>query len=240
VKNSSILEIKDLSVQYRLNRAVQGISFSIEKGESVGLLGMNGAGKTSTIRAILGMIRFKGEVGLFGKRDRGWKPMKRIGYAPEDSVPPEFLSGKEYLEFIAALRMKNKAKRAAEVNRWLELFELSPDKKIRDYSKGMKRKIVLAQAFVGSPDLLILDEPLNGLDPLVIMKLREVILNYRDKGTLLYSSHILSEVEKCCSRVIILAQGVTVLDESISKVTNTHGSVEKAFSKFAQGKGDAE
>jgi ABC-2 type transport system ATP-binding protein len=117
-------------------------------------------------------------------------------------------------------------------NELLSWFELDPRKPIREYSKGMKRRITLAQAFLGEPDLVILDEPLNGLDPLVIVKLRNRLNEKRNKGTgLLYSSHILSEVEKCCSRAIILNEGKLVLDAPLDAIQSEYGSIENAFAK---------
>lgn len=228
-----ILEVKNLEVRYGLTKAVDDISFSIAAGESVGLLGANGAGKSSTLKAILGMIRpWRGQIKALGSKPGSVAGFEKLGFAPEEGLPPDYLTGKEYLHFVSALKNPSRKKRNLEVDELLTWFELEPNKPIRDYSKGMRRRIVLAQAFLGSPELIILDEPLNGLDPLMIMKLRDRLNEKRDKKTtLLYSSHILSEVEKCCSRALILKEGKVVLDSSLSAIITDYGSVENAFAK---------
>lgn len=230
-----ILEVKNLEVRYGFKKAVSGISFSIGPGESVGLLGANGAGKSSTLKAVLGMIRpSAGEIKTFSSRPGGFAGFEKVGFAPEEGGPPDYLTGKEYLDFVYALKNPKKTERSSEVDELLNWFELEPQKNIRDYSKGMKRRLTLAQAFLGNPQLIILDEPLNGLDPLMIIKLRSRLNEKKEKGTaVLYSSHILSEVEKCCSRVIILKQGELVLDASLSAVMADYGGIENAFAQKA-------
>lgn len=225
-----IFDIQDLLVTYGFRNAVDGVSLSLERGRSLGLLGLNGAGKTSTIRSLLGMLRPKrGAVSLFGKKP-GPALFRRLGFAPEEAVPPEYLNGREYLNFIAELRLANRASRRQEVDELLSWFDLDPAKRVRNYSKGMRRRLILAQAFLGSPELLILDEPLNGLDPLIIIKLRERLVAYREKGgSILYSSHILTEVEKSCSDVAILHAGKLVAAAPVAAVVAEFGSVEAAF-----------
>lgn len=228
-----ILEVKNLEVRYGLKKAVDDLSFSLSPGESVGLLGANGAGKSSTLKAVLGMLRpAKGEIRTLGARPGSFASFEKLGFVPEEGGPPDYLNGKEYLHFISDLKNPTKRNNDSEVNELLAWFELEPKKPIRDYSKGMKRRLMLAQAFVGTPDLIILDEPLNGLDPLMIIKLRNRLNEKRDKGTaLLYSSHILSEVEKCCSRALILKEGKLVLDASLKEIFSDYGSIENAFAK---------
>jgi ABC-2 type transport system ATP-binding protein len=229
----SLVEIKGLEVRYGFKKAVNGLSLSINEGEAVGLLGVNGAGKSSTLKALLGIVKpSAGEIHLFNLKPGNTKTFQNLGFAPEEGAPPDYLSGKEYLKFLASFRFPKDANILKEVDEMLAWFEIDPKKRIRDYSKGMKRRLVLAQAFIGDPALVVLDEPLNGLDPLMILKLRERINQKRDsQRALIYSSHILSEVEKCCSRVVILSEGKVVLDDSIEKVCSQFGSVEKAFSE---------
>lgn len=228
----SLVQVKDLEVRYGLKKAVSGLSFSVGPGEKIGLLGANGAGKSSTLKAILGVIHpGKGEVITLGRRPGDSRTFSEIGFAPEEGLPPDYLTGREYLDFIEALHQPGQ-KTKTEVQDLLSWFELDPNKKIRDYSKGMKRRLVLAQAFLAHPKLLILDEPLNGLDPLMIIKLRDRINEKSDPSrALIYSSHILSEVEKCCTRILILSEGKLVLDSSMEKVIQEFGSVEKAFAE---------
>lgn len=228
-----ILEVKNLEVRYGLKKAVDGVSFSMSAGESVGLLGANGSGKSSTLKALLGMLHPSGgEINILGNKPGSFSIFEKLGFAPEEGVPPDYLSGKEYLSFVSRLKKPSKRDPSEEVEELLSWFELDPGKPIREYSKGMKRRITLAQAFLGEPDLVVLDEPLNGLDPLMIVKLRNRLNEKRNKGTgLLYSSHILSEVEKCCSRAIILNEGKLVLDAPLDAIQSEYGSIENAFAK---------
>lgn len=228
-----ILEVNNLEVCYGLKKAVKSVSFAMGPGESVGLLGANGAGKSSTLKAILGMIRpSKGEIRTLNKRPGSFASFEKLGFAPEEGSPPDYLTGKEYLDFVSALKMPMRQKGFLEVDELLGWFELEPKKPIRDYSKGMKRRLILAQAFLGNPELIILDEPLNGLDPLMIIKLRTKLNEQKEKGTsILYSSHILSEVEKCCSRALILKEGELVLDASLETIMADYGGIESAFAK---------
>lgn len=231
---SPIFELRNLRVAYGFRAAVDDLSLTLVKGQSLGLLGVNGAGKTSTIRALLGMLRpKKGTIQVFGHAAGNTKVFRRVGFAPEDGIPPEYLSAHEYLHFVGAFRIKDRQRRKEEVKEILEWFDLNPQKKIRDYSKGMKRRLVLAQAFLGNPELLILDEPLNGLDPLVIIKLRDRLQSYREQGgTILFSSHILAEVEKTCTDIAILSQGKLVYTGSRQNAVSEFGSIEGAFAKL--------
>jgi len=232
-----ILEVKNLEVRYGLKKAVEGVSFSIGPGESVGLLGANGAGKSSTLKALLGMLEpSQGHIQILGGRPGSFSSFEKLGFAPEEGEPPDYLTGREYLSFVSRIKKPLKTDFALAVDELLSWFELDPKKPIRECSKGMKRRITLAQAFLGEPDLVVLDEPLNGLDPLMIIKLRTRLIEQRNKGTaLLYSSHILSEVEKCCSRAIILKEGNLVLDSSLESIQEEYGGIENAFAKKVGG-----
>lgn len=232
-----LIRVKDLSVRYGRSTAVSGISFDVAPGEALGLLGANGAGKSSTVKAILGMLKpSTGEVRVFDSVPGSLSVLERTGFAPEEALPPEKVTGQEYLMFLARLRIADASSRETEVRLLLEQFDLTPNKRVSAYSKGMRRRLVLAQAFIGTPELLILDEPLNGLDPLIILKLRQRLEAYRQAGgTLIYSSHILAEVEKSCSRILILKNGHIVLDSSTSEAVGKYGSVEAAFEATAGG-----
>lgn len=234
-QNTSVFKIKGLCVRYGRNVAVHSLDLELKQGEALGLLGANGAGKTSTLRSLMGMMRpAAGEVQVLGGQPGSVQVLSAIGFAPEEAIPPERVSGQEYLEFIASLRCADPKRRKEECASLLEEFDLVPHKRVRDYSKGMKRRLVLAQAFLGSPQLLILDEPLNGLDPLIIVKLRQRLEKYRaNGGSLLYSSHILAEVEKTCSQIAILNQGKLVLESSVGACVSQYGSVEAAFESVA-------
>lgn len=222
-----LAELQNIKVNYGRNCAVDGVSFGLNGGDSLGLLGANGAGKSTTLKAMLGMVRVQtGHISILGLKPGAVRAFESLGFAPEEGTPPEYLTGREYLSFIASMRGRG----PDEAGKLLEWFELVPTKKVRDYSKGMKRRLVLAQAFVGDPKLLILDEPLNGLDPLMIIKLRDRLNEARSRGsTVIYSSHILSEVEKSCNRVVVLDRGRLVCDSLVSKLVEEFGSVEAAF-----------
>lgn len=233
---NSVFEIQNIKIAYGFRTAVENLSLTLQPGKSLGLLGANGAGKTSTIKALLGMVKVRsGKIHILGSRPGMTSVFSKMGFAPEDGVPADFLTGEEYLQFVGRLKIKSAADRRQQISELLNWFELNPKKYIKEYSKGMKRRIVLAQALLGNPALLILDEPLNGLDPLMIIKLRERLDLYRKNGgTMLYSSHILSEIEKTCSDVSILCEGQLRYQESVEKTVAEHGSVENAFSKFAR------
>ncbi len=235
--HNPVFQIQNLVVRYGRSTAVDGFSLQLHRGEALGLLGANGAGKTSTLRSLMGMlVPHSGAVAVFGGKPGMTSGLARTGFAPEEALPPERFSGREYLTFIARLRQKDPNKREEEINTLLEELDLAPHKRISDYSKGMKRRLVLAQAFVGNPELLVLDEPLNGLDPLIIVKLRARLEKYRlAGGSLLYSSHILAEVEKTCTRIVILKRGKQVLDLATKDTIEKYGSVENAFGATAGG-----
>jgi ABC-2 type transport system ATP-binding protein len=230
---SPIFEIRNLRVTYGFRRAVDDLSLSLESNQSLGILGLNGAGKSSTLRVLLGMQRARaGTVRLFGERPGSLRSLRALGYAPEDGTPPDYLTAEEYLRFVGNFRIGDRKTLKSQVGELLDWFELTGKKKIRDYSKGMRRRIVLAQAFLGNPRLLILDEPLNGLDPLMIIKLRDRLHLYMTGGgTVVFSSHILAEVEKTCSRVAILDKGQLQLSATLGEVVTEFGSVENAFAK---------
>ncbi len=232
-----VVELKDITVNYGFYRAIDSVSFNLLPGMALGLIGANGAGKTTSIRAILGMLKIKkGQVTLFGESRCTSKTFHRIGFAPEEATPPEYLNAREYLTFLSKLKKQDISEMKRQVEDFLTWFDLDPNKPVRKYSKGMRRRLVLAQAFVGRPELIILDEPLNGLDPLMIQKLRTKLVEYRQKGaSIIYSSHILSELETTCSDVVMMHKGKVVLRESIPNLIQKYGSVEKAFSSNVGG-----
>ncbi len=211
-----ILEVRDLRKTYKTGfllkrkEVLHGVTFSVEKGSVVGLLGPNGAGKTTTIKSILGITRIdSGEVLVFGEKlNKGIK--RKIGYLPENPSFYDYLTGREILrEFSRFYGNVDEG----EINRALEevgLFSYG-NKKIKTYSKGMLQRLGLAQAVLHQPELVILDEPMSGLDPLGRREFRETINRLREKGkTILFSSHILQDVEMICDHVILLYEGRVV------------------------------
>jgi len=234
MEKNFVFQMQEVRVCYGRRSAVDSLSLSLERGRSLGMLGPNGAGKTSTLRAILGMVKpRRGQISVMGGPPGDPKNFQKIGFAPEEGSPPEFLTAPEYLSLVAEFKIHDRAKRKEEIGDLVQLFELPLDKKIRDYSKGMKRRVVLAQTFLGHPELLVLDEPLNGLDPLLIIKLRKRLEDYmKDGGSLVFSSHILAEVEKTCSVIAILREGSLLCSASTSELVSRFGSIENAFASY--------
>lgn len=191
--------------------AVQDISFSVEGGQVFGFLGPNGAGKTTTIKGLLGLLRpDAGELRILGKTpgEAGWR--ERIGYLPEHPSFYPYLTGTETVVMFGRLAGLTASAAAAAADRLLDRVGLShaKDRKLAKYSKGMLQRVGLAQALVADPELLILDEPLTGLDPVGRKELRDLFRELADEGkTVFYSTHILSDAESTCREVCIVSQG---------------------------------
>lgn len=202
--------------------AVRGIDFEVRRGEIFGLLGPNGAGKTTTIKTILRLIfPTAGEVRLFGNLPPGPEAMHRIGYMPENPYIYQYLRPLEFLDLCARLSGIPAAERDARCKRMIERVGLAhaTDRPIGRFSKGMMQRIGLAQALVHEPELLVLDEPMSGLDPIGRKEIRDLILEERRKGrTILFTSHILSDVERLCNRVAIMHRGGVTAYGSLSEL----------------------
>ena len=213
------IEVKDLLKQYGDQKAVNNISFKVGKGEIVGFLGPNGAGKSTTMKIITGYLQqTSGEAFVSGINvtDDPLKTKRKIGYLPEANALYYDMYVREYLSFIAEVhRIKNPK---AEVGKVIEMIGLTPEskKKIGQLSKGYKQRVGLAAALIHDPEVLILDEPTSGLDPNQIVEIREVIKQQGKNKTVLFSSHILQEVEAICDRVIIINKGNIVADDKLS------------------------
>ena len=225
-----VCSVQNLSVSYGRRLIVDQVSFEIRSGEGLALLGMNGAGKSTIVRSVMGLMRPKtGRVTLLGSlspRDA----LGRVGYCPEDASAPELLSVQEYLRFVESFKMFDRHGIQQAVPQVTHEFDLMGHQRITELSKGGGRRLVLAQAFMGMPKFLVLDEPLNGLDPVMIANLRKLITDYRAKGgALLYCSHLLAESERCCSHVAILHRGKGLEYGPIDEVRARFGSLERAF-----------
>src|SRR5690349_21607462 len=215
------IEVKNLLKAYGKQKAVNNISFKLDKGEIVGFLGPNGAGKSTTMKIITGYLQqTAGEAFVCGI-NVAQDPLatkKKIGYLPELNALYYEMYVREYLGFVAELhKIGNRKKRIEEV---IELTGLKVEskKKIGQLSKGYKQRVGLAAALIHDPEVLILDEPTSGLDPNQIVEIREVIKKEGAKKTVLFSSHILQEVEAICDRVIIINKGVLVADDKLSNL----------------------
>ncbi len=208
---------------YGTQKAVDNISFSISKGEIVGFLGPNGAGKSTTMKMITGYLEADGgsaEVSGDKVSVNGLTTKKKIGYLPEANPLYFDMYVREYLEFISNIHELKNAKQAIQHVIEITGLSLEANKQIGQLSKGYKQRVGLAAALIHNPEVLILDEPTSGLDPNQIAEIRDVIKKLGKDKTVLFSSHILQEVQAICDRVIIISKGKIVADDKLSNLQN--------------------
>ncbi len=213
------IEVKNLLKEYGEQKAVNNISFKIEKGEIVGFLGPNGAGKSTTMKIITGYLQQTGGEAFVCGINVAEQPLetkKKIGYLPELNALYYDMYVREYLGFVAEVHKVVSPKEKIESVIELTGLKIESKKKIGQLSKGYKQRVGLAAALIHDPEVLILDEPTTGLDPNQIVEIREVIKKQGLNKTVLFSSHILQEVEAICDRVIIINKGELVADDKLS------------------------
>ncbi|HMA82618.1 MAG TPA: ABC transporter ATP-binding protein [Candidatus Thermoplasmatota archaeon] len=217
------IQVNHLSKKYKDVIAVDNISFTVKKGEIFGFLGPNGAGKTTTIRTLLGFLKPNAGTALVGGlkiNDQLVDIRKKVGYIPGELALYEHLTGKQCLKYFSDIRNTD----LSLLNELQTIFELPLDRKIKTYSRGMKQKLGIVQAFMDDPEIVIMDEPTSGLDPLLQQKFYRFLQNEKKKGrTMFFSSHILSEVEKICDRVAIIRKGNIVALERIEDLKRKKG-----------------
>jgi len=210
------IDIRELSFSYKDafhkgKSVLKKITISVEQGDTVGFLGANGAGKTTAIKILLGLLKPEsGEVTILGEQAGSLAIRRKIGYLPERPCYYGYLTSEELLRMYAGLFGLDKKTADRRINYLLELVELDKCRKmfLKHYSKGMLHRIGLAQALINSPDILILDEPTSGLDPCGKMSVRRIINGFKNQGkTIFFSSHELSEVELICDKVAIINNG---------------------------------
>ncbi len=215
------ITVNNLTKIYGAQKAVDSISFEVGKGEIVGFLGPNGAGKSTTMKIITGYIPADGgttEVCGIKVNENSNETKKKIGYLPEANPLYHDMYVREYLSFVTNLHeVKNKKEKIEEVIKTVGLT-VEANKKIGQLSKGYKQRVGLAAALIHDPEVLILDEPTSGLDPNQIVEIREVIKKLGEHKTVLFSSHILQEVQAICDRVIIINKGTIVADDTLSNL----------------------
>ncbi|MHA3047539.1 ABC transporter ATP-binding protein [Riemerella anatipestifer] len=228
-----ILDIVNLTKKFGEQVALNQINLTIQKNEIIGLLGPNGAGKSTLMKTISGVldieegeILFNGTSLLVGTLDA----KKKIGFLPENNPLYTEMYVREYLELVADIHRIPKQR----IDEVIDLVGITPEKskKIGQLSKGYKQRVGLAQAIIHQPDLLILDEPTNGLDPNQILEIREVIKEIGRKKTVILSTHIMQEVEALCSRVILIHKGNIVQDSPIEEFKGKYASLEEAFAAY--------
>lgn len=216
--DSYVIEVKNLTKTYDGIRAVDHVSFNVSQGEIFGFLGPNGAGKTTTIKAILGLIfPSSGETRIngFNVMEHGKKARKRVGYLPENIAFYDNLTALQTLYFYSEIKHASKDE-CRNLLRYIGL-EDAINRKVGGFSKGMVQRLGIAQALLGNPTLLILDEPTKGLDPQGAWQIREKIGELKEKGvTVFLSSHILSEVQEVCDRVGILDKGALIAEDTVA------------------------
>ncbi|AFY62712.1 ABC transporter ATP-binding protein [Synechococcus sp. PCC 6312] len=233
-----VVEIKQLRKTYRTGfwlqqkiNPMKGYDLTIYEGETFGLLGPNGAGKTTLLKTLLGLVRPTAGTGLILGHPIGDRRMKEtIGYLPENPYFYDYLTGWEFLEFTAGLFRIPRTIQKQRIPVLLEMVGLSVKdarkKQMRRYSKGMLQRVGMAQALINDPELVFLDEPMSGLDPLGRYQVREIILSLKKQGkTIFFNSHVLSDVEAICDRVGILHQGELICEGGIDQLlgsTNTY------------------
>ena len=192
-------------------RSVNDIDFEVHQGEVLGLLGPNGSGKSTTVKMILGLLYpSAGKLSVMGKSPRAVETKREIGYLPEESYLYKYLTAEETLDFFGSLFNLSKAERRSRIDQLLDMVGMAHarHRRVGEFSKGMARRIGLAQAMINDPSFLILDEPTSGLDPIGCKEVKDLILMLKKRGkTVLVTSHLLSDVEDICDRVIILYGG---------------------------------
>ena len=229
------IELADISKSYGSQKVISNLSLKIGKGEIVGFLGPNGAGKSTTMKIITGFLKpDSGSVKVCGI-DVTAEPIeakRHIGYLPEHNPLYTDMYVKEYLDFTADVySLPSKRERIDEVI-CLTGLQNEYKKTIGSLSKGYRQRVGLAAAIIHNPDVLILDEPTTGLDPNQIVEIRELIKDFGQERTVLFSTHIMQEVEAVCSRFVILRQGVVVADKAVADIER--GSLETLFRKLTQ------
>ncbi|MFV0484117.1 MAG: ATP-binding cassette domain-containing protein [Bacteroidales bacterium] len=216
------MELQNISKTFGEQKVLTDISFSVDEGEIVGFLGSNGAGKSTTMRIITGLLNAdEGEVKVLGEPvgKNSIRTRNNIGYLPEHNPLYADLYVKEYLSYVAdSYDVQNKSKRIAEI---VEMTNLTKEqhKKIASLSKGYKQRVGLAQSLIHNPRILILDEPMSGLDPNQLVEMRSLIRNISKGKTLLLSSHIMQEIEMTCTRALIINKGCLVADNTIERLS---------------------
>ena len=218
-------------------RAVNAIAFDVLAGEVFGLLGPNGSGKTTTLRMILGLLTpTRGTLTVFGRSPRDVESKARIGYLPEESCLYPYLTARETLNFYGRLFNLRRTARQNCIDQLLEMTGLqhAQHRSVGEFSKGMARRVGLAQALINDPDLIVLDEPTAGLDPMGCRQVKDLILTLARRGkTVILSSHLLADVEHVCDRVAIMGDGVILVQGRVRDLLEQHDRCRLTFPTLA-------
>ena len=237
-----MLELRNVSKSYRSIPAVENVSFTLREGEILGYLGPNGSGKSTTVKMVIGMIQpTKGQVLFAGRNIHDDLAAYRVnlGYVPEEAQVYTHLSGLEYLQLIGRLRGMPEQLIETKARTLLQLLSLETSQyaALSDYSKGMKQRVLIAAALLHDPQLIVLDEPLSGLDAISARLFKDLlILLAREGKAILYISHVLETVERVCDRVIVLSKGEVVADAPPRDLTQLMSlpTLESVFAQLVQ------
>ena len=232
----ALLEVSDLAKTYGKKliggkgfRALDGVTLSVGRGTVFGLLGPNGAGKTTFIKILLGLVRgYQGQARIFGEPPGNPRSRARIGFLPESHRLPGYLTGRQCMQLFGMMSGMPRSEVDRRIDPLIERVGMtgSADRKVREYSKGMQQRIGLAQALVHEPEMIFLDEPTDGVDPVGRAAVREIVQDLKSRGvTIFLNSHLLMEVELICDRVVIMDKGRILRDGSIDDLTPRTGAV---------------
>jgi len=231
---AAVVSVQNLRKRYRRRDpwAVDGVTFELEGGQAFGLLGPNGAGKSTVVKMIAGLLRpDSGSISLFGSDPGNPAARAELGFAPEDPDFPKFLRAPEVLDYFASLLGLDDDERKRRIPETLAFAGLESERRqVRQFSKGMKQRLGIAQAILGRPKLLILDEPTADLDPIGRRDVRALIERLKESGVaILLNSHLLSEVERVCDNVAILARGRVLKEGTMADVVPEGSNLEDVF-----------
>jgi ABC-2 type transport system ATP-binding protein len=230
----SAVRFDQVRKSYGRQAVLQGIDLDIAAGMTFGLVGINGAGKTTLIKCLLDFCHLdSGRIEIFGSRHTASRSRARLAFLPERFMPPYFLTGRDFLSYMLTLDQRAAGEeKVRAMFAALDLDASALDKPVRSYSKGMTQKLGLAACLLAEPDLLILDEPMSGLDPLARARVKNLLRQLREQGrTLFFTSHALSDVEEICEYMVVLHQGSLYFSGSPQELMLRHASdsIEQAF-----------
>lgn len=233
MKNMLPLSVKNIKKGFGDKKVLKGISFDVNENEIFGLVGLNGIGKTTLIKIIIDILdRDSGDVTLFGVEANNVTSRENIAYLPEKFHPSAFLKGTEFLSMTYKSGKKNDLKTAQKLAKSLALDVKALNQKVSKYSKGMMQKLGLIYTLLSEAPLIILDEPMSGLDPKARIRLKEELINYKNSGhSVFLSSHILADMDEICDRIGVIHNGKIVFIGTPKEFKEKHGerSLEKAF-----------
>jgi len=226
-----ILEVKNIHKNLWGNHILQDVSFSVEKWEIYWFLGPNGAGKTTTMKCIMNLITpEQGEIHVLGEQGLTQEARKKIGFMPENTYLYKHLTGREFLRFNGSFFGYKGEELETKIDTLLKRIgmEHAADKYLKSYSKGMLQRVGLGQAIINEPELVFLDEPMSGLDPLGRKMVKDLLLELRENGTtIFFNTHILADVESICNRISIINKGKIIVESK--KISDVKGGLENFF-----------